>query len=265
MTKIITNSSAPALKEACTSFRQARKIVALTGAGISVESGIDDFRSPGGLWTRFSPDEYATIDVFRDNPRKAWSLFRMLEASLQDKHANKAHTVLADFEKKGFLKGIITQNIDGLHQQAGSHHVLELHGDGTSLHCIACGYSCPLPEKQKKQVQADLPLCPCCNHPLKPNVVLFGEEVRSLTEALQLLHGCDLLLVVGTSAQVFPAADMPRQVKMSGGKIFEFNRETTVLSNRGNKKNGKETTISDILFQGRATEMLSLLAQNIAL
>ncbi len=122
---IITTSSSPALTEAIDSFHRAKKIVALTGAGISVESGIDDFRSPGGLWERFSPDEYATIEVFRRDPHKAWQLFHMIETSLQGKEPNKAHTVLADWEKQGKLQGIITQNIDGLHQQAGSKKVLD--------------------------------------------------------------------------------------------------------------------------------------------
>ena len=213
MVKIVTPANHQYLDEAISLFRNAEKVVVLSGAGISVESGIDDFRSPGGLWERFPPQEYGTFSAFRRNPEKAWQLFRLLGTTLQGKKPNPAHHVLARLERKGLLTGIITQNIDGLHQQAGSKNVLEIHGDAGSLHCIQCGFTTPF---EKDAVYEVPPHCALCDAVLKPNVVLFEEQVRFMEEASDLLQDCDLILVVGTSAQVYPAAAMPRQVKMRG-------------------------------------------------
>ena len=212
--------AAGALSRAC-------KVVALTGAGISVGSGIPDFRSPGGLWTVFSPEEYATIDVFRRNPAKAWQLFRALGKVLRDKKPNAAHGALAELEAMGLLAGIITQNIDNLHQQAGSKLVYEIHGEHQHLQCIHCGRLYPA---DSEQYQAkEIPLCVHCKKPLKPNVVLFGESVRELDVIHGFVADCDLLLVIGTSAQVYPAAALPSLVRRQGGCLFEFNRESTLL------------------------------------
>ena len=211
------------LDEAVTAFRQARKIVALTGAGISVASGIPDFRSGDGLWTVFAPDEYATLEVFRYRPDKAWQLFRALGRILVDRQPNPAHQVLADLEDAGLLQGIITQNIDRLHQAAGSRIVFEIHGDHEHLHCLECDW---MEESLAEHYTSTaLPLCPECDYPLKPNVVLFGEMVRSSAEINFFIADCDLLLVIGTSAEVYPAAALPGTVKRNGGLVFEFNRE----------------------------------------
>jgi NAD-dependent deacetylase len=253
--KRISISETAHLDEAVALFRKAKKSVALTGAGISVESGIDDFRSPGGLWSKYSPEEYATLSVFRSNPKKAWKLYRDLGVGLIGKKPNGAHLVLADLEKRGLLKGVVTQNIDNLHQDAGSRVVLEIHGDHRHLQCISCGDISPLLDDI---LQHDLvPHCTRCNHALKPNVVLFEENVRHMDEINTLLYGCDVLLVIGTSAQVYPAASFPEMVKGSGGYLFEFNIDETVLT----RKNLFGMTGSDYFFQGRASVMLQMFAK----
>ena len=255
--KKITLSDTSNLNQAVSDFQKAKKVVALTGAGISVESGIDDFRSLGGLWSHFPPEEYGTIEVFRKNPKKAWELFRALGKGLIGKQHNDGHRVLAELELSGHLAGVITQNIDNLHHQAGSRLVLEIHGDHQHLQCISCGYLCNVDAAVIDDPA--LPLCADCGMVLKPNVVLFGESVRSMDEINLLLHKCDLLVVVGTSAQVFPAAGLPHQVKMQGGKIFEFNKMVTALT-RGESGGG---LASDYLFQGSAAKMLRLFMQQL--
>ncbi len=247
--------SAKHLDLAVNALEKARKVVALTGAGISVGSGIPDFRSYGGLWSVFSPDEYATLEVFRYNPEKAWQLYRALGAILEGKSANAAHEALALMERQGMLSGIVTQNVDNLHQQAGSKTVFEIHGDHQHLQCLQCG---ALEEVQQKHYQTSgVPRCPQCNYPLKPNVVLFGEAVRDLEEISSFIVDCDLLLVIGTSAQVYPAADLPLTVKRNGGRIFEFNQEQVLGGGGFWRKN----EITDFFFQGDVIKTLPQLTR----
>ena len=253
--KTITQSQHEHLAEAAARLRNARKAVALTGAGISVESGIDDFRSPGGLWSHYPPEEYATIEAFRRTPEKSWKLFRALGKGLVDKRPNTAHHVLADMENTGTIQGVVTQNVDNLHQDSGSRVVLEIHGNHRNLQCLGCGdVSLPSHDIFNKD---EMPTCQHCRRPLKPDVVLFGEPVRSLDEIQSLVHRCDVLLVIGTSAQVYPAAALPEQVKGAGGLIFEFNISETVLS-RGDDRSAVSC---DYFFQGSASIMLELLQQ----
>ena len=255
--KKITLAEKEYLDEAVKRFLAARNRVALTGAGISVESGIDDFRSPGGLWSKYSPDEYATLDVFRRNPEKAWRLYRELGKGLVGKKPNGAHHVLARLEKQGLLRGVVTQNIDNLHQDAGSSVVLEIHGDHKHLQCISCGDLVTLGADILTDQQ--VPRCSHCDQALKPNVVLFGENVRHLEEINALLHGCDVLLVIGTSANVYPAAALPLQVKGQGGSIFAFNLEETDLT----KTTGNYGSTSDYFFQGSASALLEMFAKEV--
>lgn len=214
------------LAAAAVALRAAGKVVALTGAGISVASGIPDFRSPGGLWTVFSPEEYATIEVFERNPAKAWELFRALGKVLAGKEPNAAHHALAELESMGLLAGIVTQNIDNLHQQAGSRRVFEIHGDHHHLQCLRCDSRMPVTADLYRATT--IPLCEHCGAPLKPNVVLFGEAVRDLEAIHAFVADCDLLLVIGTSAQVYPAAGLPSLVWQNGGRIIECNRESVL-------------------------------------
>jgi NAD-dependent deacetylase len=237
-------------KQAVEWLRTAHKAVALTGAGISVGSGIPDFRSPGGLWTVFSPEKYATIEVFHRRPAKAWKLFRALGKVLLGKQPNAAHRALAQLEQLGLLHGIVTQNIDNLHQQAGSSRVFEIHGDHQHLHCLHCHNKIPVtPEHYQTET---VPHCALCGFPLKPNVVLFGEAVRDLDTIHAFIADCDLLLVIGTSAQVYPAAALPSVVRQNGGRIFEFNREGALSA---------PSRSGDLFFQGDVVHTLSKLAK----
>ena len=251
--QIITSPDDTRLAEAADMLKNSAKTVALTGAGISVGSGIPDFRSAGGLWSVYSPDEYATIDVFMTNPRKAWELYRALGNTLLGKRHNPAHRALAQLESAGMLAGIVTQNIDNLHQQAGNDVVLEIHGDHQHLQCLQCEH---LEEVGDHHYTADsVPQCPACSAYLKPNIVLFGEGVRSLAEIEELIFGCEVLLVIGTSAQVYPAAGLPTAVKQRGGMVFEFNKEQAL----GGAVFGGASVITDWFFQGDVVKTLPML------
>ena len=249
MKTIIPGKNEEYLAEALQNYANAQCPVALTGAGISVASGIADFRSPGGLWSVFSPDKYASIDVFHRQPEKAWKLYRALGQALQNKKPNSAHQGLANLEQEGLLAGIVTQNVDNLHQVAGSRHVLEIHGDHQHLQCLNCGDLVPVvPE----HYSGDIPLCKHCAVPYKPNVVLFGEAVRHLEEIQELIMQCDLLLVIGTSANVYPAAGLPALVRERGGLIYEFNLEPALAAARWTSHNSG----SNYFFEGDLSHTL---------
>jgi len=257
--KTITASSQKYCDEAASHFKRARRVIALTGAGISVESGIDDFRSPGGLWSKYPPEEYATLEAFRRNPEKSWKLFRELGRGLVGRKPNGAHRVLADLESHGLLRGVVTQNIDNLHQDSGSMQVLEIHGNHRFLHCIGCGDVSKPPDSLLEETV--LPRCRFCGEVVKPDVVLFGENVRSVAEIEDLLHRCDLIMVIGTSAQVYPAAALPQQVKSGGGMVYEFNLQKTSLS----EGDGDGRMATDYFFQGSASHMLELFRERLEL
>jgi NAD-dependent deacetylase len=220
--------SLQSVSEAARQFLKAARRVALTGAGISVDCGIPDFRGRGGLWSKFDPDEYATYDVFIHNPAKAWSFYRELGRNLRGRVPGPAHRALAALEQAGLLDGVVTQNIDGLHRTAGSRTLWEIHGNYRELHCVNCGHR----EAARDQHLEDgpPPACLQCRRPLKPDVVLFGEIVRDFGEADALTKDCDALLVIGTSGTVYPVAELPRQIKRRGGLLVEFNLEATPLS-----------------------------------
>lgn len=252
---VIKSENDARLAEAARLLKQSRKTVALTGAGISVGSGIPDFRSSGGLWSVYAPDEYATLEVFRYNPEKAWELYRALGNTLLGKFCNPAHQVLADFERMGLLAGLVTQNVDNLHQQAGSKTVFEIHGDHQHLQCLQCGHLEPVVDEHYHS--ASVPQCPSCGYPLKPNVVLFGEPVRKLDQIELLTADCEILLVVGTSAQVYPAAGLPFAVNQQGGKVFEFNREQVL----GRDRFSGASQITDYFFEGDVETTLPMLSK----
>jgi len=250
---VIKSAGDPRLAEAAELMQRSKKTVALTGAGISVGSGIPDFRSPGGLWTVYAPDEYATLDVFHRHPEKAWKLYRALGTTLLGKVHNPAHRALAQLEERRRLAGVITQNVDNLHQQAGSEVVLEIHGDHQHLQCLRCGHIEAVVDEHYQM--RDVPHCPSCSAPLKPNVVLFGEPVRNMDGIELLIAGCELLLVIGTSAQVYPAAGLPLTVKHHGGMIFEFNREQAL----GRDRFSGASLITDYFFEGDVEQTLPML------
>jgi NAD-dependent deacetylase len=203
-------------------IRQADAVIALTGAGASTESGISDFRSRGGLWSRFDPVEFGTLGAFRSDPARVWRMLAELLA-VADATPNRGHQAMAAMERMGRLQGIITQNIDGLHQKAGSRNVVEYHGSLATFSCPACNYSYSLEQVQSMTLP---PLC-SCGQILKPEVVFFDEAIprRALEESAGLLANAEVLIVAGTSCRVAPASLIPVTCKRRGGVIIEVNYE----------------------------------------
>jgi NAD-dependent deacetylase len=203
--------------------RGARSVVALTGAGISVPSGIPDFRSPGtGLWEKVDPMEVAHIDVFRRDPARFWDFYGQRFATLGDKQPNGAHLALSELERRGLLDGVITQNIDMLHRRAGTERLVEVHGSIASSSCATCGRAYPLEDAVGLVAEAadGVPRCEC-GTALKPDVVLFGEllDEGALRESCRLAAGADLMLCVGSSLEVHPVAGLPALTLGAGGSI----------------------------------------------
>lgn len=225
------------------------EVVAFTGAGISVESGIPAFRGSQGLWKKYDPEEYAYIEAFLNHPERVWQMLREVYSLLLKAEPNSAHLVLSDLEKMGILKAVITQNIDNLHQRAGSKKVIELHGTGEKLICLKCYREIPFTEKLLEILP--FPKCKSCNFPLKPKVVFFGEPLpqEALSEAFYLAQNCRVLIIIGTSGMVIPAAHIPYRAKKSGATIIEINLKETPYT----------SSISDFFLKGRAGEILSKL------
>jgi len=204
-------------------LRHARCAVVLTGAGVSVPSGIPDFRSPGsGLWENVDPMEVAHIDAWRRDPDRFWSFYGDRFVSLFDKQPNDAHLALAELERRGLIRAVITQNVDRLHRRAGSRRVIEVHGSIDYSVCMSCRGRVPL-ERVMEQLGAGggAPECPACVTPLKPDVVLFGEMLPELamSEAQALALEADLMVCVGSSLEVYPVAGLPAMTRGGGGRI----------------------------------------------
>jgi NAD-dependent deacetylase len=215
--------SAPRAADLAALLRGASSVVALTGAGISVPSGIPDFRSPGaGLWENVDPMEVAHIDAWRRDPERFWHFYGDRFQSLRDKEPNGAHRVLVELERRGVLDAVVTQNIDMLHRKAGTEELIEVHGTISSSSCLSCGDSVALEEVRGRQASAPdgVPRC-SCGQPLKPDVVLFGELLPSeaLERAGELAAGADVLLCVGSSLEVYPIAQLPQITRARGGQV----------------------------------------------
>jgi NAD-dependent deacetylase len=212
-------------------IRSARSVVALTGAGISVPSGIPDFRSPGtGLWENVDPMEVAHISAWRRDPARFWGFYGARFAALEGKQPNAAHRALAALEAAGRLDAVITQNIDGLHRAAGTRDLIEVHGSIASASCLRDGRSYPLAETRAR-LAADpegIPRCDC-GAPLKPDVVLFGEmlDEAALDRASRLAAGADLLLAIGSSLEVHPVAGLPELTLATGGTLAVITMSAT--------------------------------------
>jgi NAD-dependent deacetylase len=203
-------------------IQESERAVALTGAGISVPSGIPDFRTPEtGLWANVDPMEVAHIDVFRRDPERFWSYYRPRFHSLGDKRPNAAHEALAELERRGLLEGVITQNIDRLHRAAGSENVVEVHGSIETSTCMGCSASYGVDEVEALFDARGVAVCPACGGPVKPDVVLFGELLpeSAMARAQQLAERADLMLCVGSSLAVHPAAGLPRLTLERGGRL----------------------------------------------
>ena len=209
----------------------AKSAVALTGAGISVESGIPPFRGQGGLCEKIDPMKVAHIDAFMDDPEVVWNvLIKEMKTVLDTARPNLGHTGLAELEKLGILKTVITQNVDGLHQMAGSGDVIEFHGNFAWQRCLDCNWSI----ETSKVVLSQIPTRCSCGGILRPDCVFFGEMIphEALIRSQQLSAGCDVMLVIGTSAMVQPACSMPLIAKDNGAVIIEINPEPTPLTSR---------------------------------
>jgi NAD-dependent deacetylase len=203
--------------------REAESVVALTGAGISVPSGIPDFRSPGnGLWENVNPMEVAHIDAWRADPERFWHFYGNRFQTLEGKQPNGAHHALVELERRGKLDAIITQNIDRLHRRAGSRELIEVHGSIETSSCLSCGLRFPIGEVRARLEVSPISVPECdCGAPLKPDVVLFGEwlPAGALEQAYALAAGADVLLCIGTSLEVHPVAQLPGVTRQAGGAV----------------------------------------------
>ncbi len=217
-------------------IREAESVVALTGAGISVPSGIPDFRSPGtGLWEKVDPMEVAHIEVFTRDPQRFWSFYGQRFQTLDDKRPNRAHEVLAELEQAGMLDAVITQNIDRLHARAGSRELIEVHGTIAHSSCLRCRSQYPLDDVRSRQALAadGVPRCEC-GQALKPDVVLFGEylPVDAIRRADELAAAADLMLCIGSSLEVYPVAELPLRTLAAGGRLAVVTKGATPFDSR---------------------------------
>jgi len=212
-------------------IRLRQPCVVLTGAGVSTESGIPDFRSPTGLWAKFDPLEYGSIEAFRRDPLKVWSFYKPRVAMLTDAEPNPAHAALAELEQLGFVEAVVTQNIDLLHERAGSRDVVEVHGSIRTSSCSGCGNRYELARVLELLAAAEAPACPACGGILKPDVVFFGELLppEAIDRAYELARRARLLLVVGSALEVYPVARLPLETIGTGGELAIVNRGRTAF------------------------------------
>ncbi len=241
-----------AAEEAARIIYAASHVVALVGAGISVESGIPPFRGPGGLWTKYGEPDLRDYERFQENPKRWWedrisgtgSYKELLDALAQAK-PSPGHTALKEMEDLGYLSHIITQNIDNLHQETGSRAITEIHGNRTKLRCVGCGQRWPLDQQSLEELP---PTCPDCGGVAKSDTVMFGEQIPrdAMESCIVQTQMCDCMLLVGTSATVYPAAGFPLDVKRGGGRLIEVNPNETPL-----------TELSDVVLRAPAGESLS--------
>ena len=206
----------------------------LTGAGVSTESGVPDFRSASGIWAEFDPREYATLGAFQRDPEKVWRFYAPRFDMLASVEPNPAHLALAELERRGLVRAVVTQNIDLLHDRAGSRDLVEVHGSIRTSSCPGCGAVYPLAEVEPLIEAHGAPPCPACGAILKPDVVFFDELLPegAIERAVELAEEAALLLVVGSSLEVYPVADLPRSTLAAGGKVAVVNRTPTWVDRR---------------------------------
>lgn len=246
-----------AAREIASALRESRFAVAFTGAGVSTESGIPDFRSPStGLWHKYDPKIF-TIGYFLRHPEEFYKVALERFLPILDAEPNPTHYLLAELERRGLIKAVITQNIDGLHGKAGSENVVELHGHLRSASCVTCGARVPMEELLRRIEAGSMPpRCHECGGLMKPDVVLFGEQLplEALRRAQALAVECDLMLVLGSSLVVHPAAEIPRIAHMHGAKVAIVNRDPTELDH-----------IADILCHAELRHFTPALARELGI
>jgi len=211
-------------------IRENQPCVVLTGAGASTESGIPDFRSPTGIWAEFDPMEYATLGAFRRDPRKVWRFYAPRFDMLGSAEPNRVHLALAALEREGLVRAVVTQNIDTLHERAGSQDVIEVHGSIRASSCLSCGARYPLAEVVPLiEVGHGAPECPACRAILKPDVVFFDELLPpgAMERATELAAAAGLMLVIGSGLEVYPVAGLPQATLDAGGKAAVVNQMPT--------------------------------------
>ncbi|RPJ39835.1 MAG: NAD-dependent deacylase [Deltaproteobacteria bacterium] len=224
----------PLIRQVADWIRKAQKVIVFTGAGVSTESGIPDFRSPGGVWQKYNPEDfyYQKFISSEASREKYWQMSREFYEPLKNAEPNEAHRAIAQLEKLGKLDCVITQNIDNLHQRAGSspEKVIELHGTAVSVSCLSCRKKYPREEIQARLLRgARVPLCDACGGILKPDTVSFGQPMppRETAESFDRARSCDLFIVIGSSLVVQPAASLPLEAKEHGAKLVMINRDPT--------------------------------------
>jgi NAD-dependent deacetylase len=207
-------------------IRGSQPCVVLTGAGVSTESGIPDFRSAEGIWARYDPFEVASIDAWRRDPARVWEFYALRLDVLGEARPNAGHRALAALEAAGLVEAVVTQNVDGLHQAAGSREVVEVHGSIRAAVCLACGNREP---SERVAELLPVPACPRCGAVLKPDVVMFGELLpeTAIDRATGLARRARLLLCVGSTLQVWPVAGLPAETLDAGGRVAIVNRGRT--------------------------------------
>lgn len=237
-----------AINQAAEALTRAQHVVAVTGAGVSEESGIPTFRGDHGIWVKYPIEEFGTIDAYLSDANRVWAFWCELSELVADCRPNPAHVALANLEALGRMETIVTQNVDNLHQDAGSKSVIEYHGNARKLVCLECRQRIPL---DRNNLTTLAPKCRACGGLLKPDVVMFGETIPSyaLFEASARAQKCDVMIVVGTSAQVFPAAELPFTAKERGAFIIECNTEPTDFTR----------LVTDAFLEGPAGETLPTL------
>ena len=242
-------------REVARLIREEGRVVAFTGAGISVESGIPAFRGGQGLWEKYDPMEYAHIEAFLRQPDKVWSMLREMGEAVFRAAPSPAHRALGALEKAGLLSAVITQNVDGLHQIAGNSNVIEYHGNHRRLVCLNCARTSAFTEDALTRMP--YPMCDRCGEALKPDVVFFGEgiPVAAMARANLEAAACRIMMIIGTSGAVYPAADIPFMASRKGAKIVEINVSPTSFT----------SSITHHFLEGSASAVMDALLDDLGL
>jgi len=234
--KIINLLEKKKIQQAANLLLNSKEAIALTGAGISTESGIPDFRSEGGIWEKYKPEIYGNIQSFLKNPAKFWEMAKKIAPNLFKAKPNLGHYALAELENLDILKAVITQNIDELHQKAGSVIVYEIHGSINRFSCLGCraSYTKEQIYRKLKREKKHGPSCDYCAAPLKPSVVLFGEDLPRFEkyQSQALAQKADVMLIAGSSLLVAPVCDLPLYTLREKGKLIIVNDQPTYLDER---------------------------------